>query len=57
VGSHLFNQLDVNAMTQLARELGVMLHVHLLENISQRQEGQIAALHHSGSPIPQEVTR
>jgi 5-methylthioadenosine/S-adenosylhomocysteine deaminase len=44
VGSHLFNQLDVNAMTQLARELGVQLHVHLLENISQRQEGQIAAL-------------
>jgi 5-methylthioadenosine/S-adenosylhomocysteine deaminase len=44
IGSHLFNQLDVNAMTQLARELGVKLHVHLLENISQRQEGQITAL-------------
>jgi 5-methylthioadenosine/S-adenosylhomocysteine deaminase len=44
VGSHLFNQLDVNAMTQLARELGVKLHVHLLENISQRQEGQVTAL-------------
>ncbi|HEX7181685.1 MAG TPA: amidohydrolase family protein [Thermoanaerobaculia bacterium] len=49
VGSHLFNQLDVNAMTQLARELGVMLHVHLLENISQRQEGQITALQTAGA--------
>jgi 5-methylthioadenosine/S-adenosylhomocysteine deaminase len=49
VGSHLFNQLDVNAMAQLARELGVKLHVHLLENISQRQEGQIAALQTAGA--------
>jgi 5-methylthioadenosine/S-adenosylhomocysteine deaminase len=49
VGSHLFNQLDVNAMTLLARELGVKLHVHLLENISQRQEGQIAALQVAGA--------
>lgn len=52
VGSHLFNQLDVNAMTLLARELGVMLHVHLLENISQRQEGQIAALQTAGALGP-----
>lgn len=52
IGSHLFNQLDVNAMTLLARELGVKLHVHLLENISQRQEGQIAALHTAGALGP-----
>lgn len=49
IGSHLFNQLDVSAMTQLADELGVKLHVHLLENISQRQEGQIAALQAAGA--------
>jgi 5-methylthioadenosine/S-adenosylhomocysteine deaminase len=34
----------LQAMSSLASELGVKLHVHLLENIAQRQDGVIEAL-------------
>ena len=35
---------ELSWSTQVARELGVLLHVHLLENIAQRQEAQFEAL-------------
>ncbi|TYP80287.1 MULTISPECIES: amidohydrolase family protein [Nitrosomonas] len=40
VASHLSEtlQADLTAMSKLAKELGVILHVHLLENIVQRED-------------------
>jgi 5-methylthioadenosine/S-adenosylhomocysteine deaminase len=40
------------AMSGLARELGVKLHVHVLENISQTQEGVFDALTQAGALGP-----
>jgi 5-methylthioadenosine/S-adenosylhomocysteine deaminase len=37
-------QEELNGAAQVARELGLILHVHLLENIAQRQERQVEAL-------------
>jgi 5-methylthioadenosine/S-adenosylhomocysteine deaminase len=40
------------AMSGLARELGVKLHVHLLENVSQTQDGVLDALAQAGALGP-----
>jgi len=43
---------DLVASSRLAKDLGVKLHVHLLENVAQRQEGQVQVLELAGAIAP-----